>query len=193
MTSGYNYWVWNQTGADRNTKVAQGVETERLGGVCPKPNTVVSSGGSNINSGHEILMEKFKAPAKKIDSEFLILRKELKDMRDGRRDSHASQIYIKDDTSMCEPHEAIYVQGYHGGYHDRNSKTPYSYQNHDVFTNHVGDEELNSIYEVRTGQVTKKDNMGLPNEPNKEWKLDEKSDNGGGCLEENSIDLTSLC
>ncbi|GKD05923.1 hypothetical protein Tco_1180897 [Tanacetum coccineum] len=46
-------------------------------------------------------------------------------MRDGRRDNHASQIYMKDDTPMCEPHEANYVQGYH----DRNSKISYSNQN----------------------------------------------------------------
>ncbi|GJZ82965.1 hypothetical protein Tco_0648138 [Tanacetum coccineum] len=59
-----------------------------------KPKTVVSTGGSNINVGHEILMDKFEALATKIDSKFLIIRKELKEMRDGRRDNHASQIYI---------------------------------------------------------------------------------------------------
>ncbi|GJU53826.1 hypothetical protein Tco_1227540 [Tanacetum coccineum] len=72
-----------------------------------------------------MLMEKFKDFVTKIDSEFLIIRKELKKMRDGRRDNHASQIYMKDDTPMCEPHEANYVQGYH----DRNSRNSYSYQN----------------------------------------------------------------
>ncbi|GKF78365.1 hypothetical protein Tco_0233933, partial [Tanacetum coccineum] len=50
-------------------------------------------------------------------------------MRDGRRDNQASQIYLKDDTPMCDPMEANYVQGYHGGYHDRNSKIPHTYQN----------------------------------------------------------------
>ncbi|GJX63830.1 reverse transcriptase domain-containing protein [Tanacetum coccineum] len=84
----------------------------------PKPKTVVSAGGSNINDDHAILMEKFEALATKIDSEFLKIRKELKEMRDCRRDNHASQIYMKDDTPMCEPHEANYVQGYHGGYHN---------------------------------------------------------------------------
>ncbi|GJX77608.1 hypothetical protein Tco_0691511 [Tanacetum coccineum] len=44
--------------------------------------------------------------------------KDLKEMRDGRRDNHASKIHMKDDTSMCEPHEANNVQGYHGRYHD---------------------------------------------------------------------------
>ncbi|GJX41766.1 hypothetical protein Tco_0256756 [Tanacetum coccineum] len=73
----------------------------------PKPKTIVSTGGSNTNFDHAILMEKFEALAKKIDSEFLFIRKELKEMRDGRRDNQASQIYMKDDTPMCEPHEAI--------------------------------------------------------------------------------------
>ncbi|GKE86214.1 hypothetical protein Tco_1559956 [Tanacetum coccineum] len=79
----------------------------------PKPKTVVSAGGSNIISDHTILMEKFEAHAIKIDSEYLIIRKELKEIRDGRRDNHASQIYMKYDTPMFEPHEANYVQGYH--------------------------------------------------------------------------------
>ncbi|GJU69023.1 hypothetical protein Tco_1255282 [Tanacetum coccineum] len=55
----------------------------------PKPKTVVTVGGSNITIVHELLMEKFEALAQKIDSEFLIIRKELKEMRDGRRDNHA--------------------------------------------------------------------------------------------------------
>nr|GEV89230.1 hypothetical protein [Tanacetum cinerariifolium] len=37
---------------------------------------------------------------------------------------------MNDDTPMCEPHEASYVQGYHRGYHDRKSKISYSNQNH---------------------------------------------------------------
>ncbi|GKC07441.1 hypothetical protein Tco_0999051, partial [Tanacetum coccineum] len=77
-----------------------------------------------------MLMEKFKDLVTKIDSEFLIIRKELKEMRDGRRDNHASQIYMKDDTPMCEPHEANYVQRYHGGYHDLEPINSYSYPNH---------------------------------------------------------------
>nr|GEW28398.1 reverse transcriptase domain-containing protein [Tanacetum cinerariifolium] len=77
-----------------------------------KPKTVVPADGNNINSNHAILMEKFKALASKIDSEFLIIRKELKEMRDGYKDNHALQIYMKDDTPMCEPHEANYVQRY---------------------------------------------------------------------------------
>ncbi|GJT86786.1 reverse transcriptase domain-containing protein [Tanacetum coccineum] len=84
----------------------------------PKPKTIVSTGGSNINPDHAILMDKIEVLATKIDSEFLKIRKDLKEMRDGRRDNHASQIYMKDDTPMCEPHEANFVQGYHKGYHD---------------------------------------------------------------------------
>ncbi|GKC75493.1 hypothetical protein Tco_1126267, partial [Tanacetum coccineum] len=48
----------------------------------------------------------------------------------------------------------------------------------DVLPNHVGDRELKSFDGVGTGRMTKKeikkDDMGLPKEPNKEWKLNEK-------------------
>ncbi|GJY16879.1 hypothetical protein Tco_0387301 [Tanacetum coccineum] len=88
----------------------------------PEPKTVVSAGRSNINPDHASLMEKFKALATKIDSGFLKIRKGLKEMRDGHRDNQASQIYMKDDTPMCDPMEANYVQRYHGGYHDQNSR-----------------------------------------------------------------------
>ncbi|GKD62479.1 hypothetical protein Tco_1299988, partial [Tanacetum coccineum] len=94
----------------------------------PKPKTIVTVGGSNITLVHELLMEKFEALAQKIDSEFLIIRKELKEMRDDRRDNHASQIYMSDDTPMCDPMEANYVQGYH----DQNSNIPYSNQNRNL-------------------------------------------------------------
>ncbi|GJV00784.1 hypothetical protein Tco_1330054 [Tanacetum coccineum] len=87
-----------------------------------KPKTVVSASRSNIKTDHIILMEKFDFLAGKINSEFLKIRKELKEMRDGRRDNHASQIYMNDDTPMCYPMEANYVQGYHEGYHGQNSK-----------------------------------------------------------------------
>ncbi|GJW09602.1 hypothetical protein Tco_1575429 [Tanacetum coccineum] len=95
----------------------------------PKLKIVFSTDRSNINPDHAILMEKFEALATKIDCEFLIIRKELKEMRDDRRDNHASQIYMKVDTPMCEPLEANYVQGYHGGYHDRKPIDSYSYPN----------------------------------------------------------------
>ncbi|GKE13819.1 hypothetical protein Tco_1421396 [Tanacetum coccineum] len=85
-------------------------------------------------------------------------------MRESRRDDHASQIYMSDDTPMCDPMEAKYVQGYHGGYH-----------NQDVMPNHVGDKELNSIEGVGNRVLTKKDDMGMPKENNKEWKLNEKA------------------
>ncbi|GJR72720.1 reverse transcriptase domain-containing protein [Tanacetum coccineum] len=93
----------------------------------PKPKTIVSAGESNINPDHASLMEKFKALATKIDFEFLKIRKELKEMRDGRRDNPASQIDMKDYTPMCEPHEANYVYGYH----DRKPINSYSYPNQD--------------------------------------------------------------
>ncbi|GKA45119.1 hypothetical protein Tco_0737915 [Tanacetum coccineum] len=94
------------------------------------PKTVISAGGSNIDSYHAMLVDKFKALVTKIDFEFLIIRKKLKEIRDGRRDNHALQIYMKDDTPMCEPHEANYVQRYHRGYHDHEPINLYSYPNH---------------------------------------------------------------
>ncbi|GJU39342.1 hypothetical protein Tco_1192299, partial [Tanacetum coccineum] len=40
----------------------------------PKPKTIVSTSGSNINPDHAILMEKLEALTTKVDSEFLIIR-----------------------------------------------------------------------------------------------------------------------
>ncbi|GJW98565.1 reverse transcriptase domain-containing protein [Tanacetum coccineum] len=212
---------------------------------------------------------KFKALAMKIDSEFLKIRKDLKEMRDGRRDNHALQIYMKDDTSMCEPHETNYVvelerqinkglrnrqaiiQNLERQFESLNEKDqhfdslprtkntkprheivykPPSIRNEnnkgdvaaieedaikhiptmpnpsliksnsptvspflkdstvhipymnaktfadDVLSNHVGDKEFKSIDGIGTGRMTKNENneMGLPNEPNKEWKLNDK-------------------
>nr|GEV84135.1 reverse transcriptase domain-containing protein [Tanacetum cinerariifolium] len=39
----------------------------------------------------------------------LFLPERAQKMRDGRRDNHASQNYMKDDMPMCEPHEENYV------------------------------------------------------------------------------------
>ncbi|GJS14885.1 reverse transcriptase domain-containing protein [Tanacetum coccineum] len=98
----------------------------------PKLKTVVYAGGSNINSSHEILMEKIEALATKISFEFLIIRKEIKEMRDGRMDDeghHAPENYTKDNTPMGDPMEANYVQGYHGRYHDQDPRNSYFYHN----------------------------------------------------------------
>ncbi|GKD17692.1 reverse transcriptase domain-containing protein [Tanacetum coccineum] len=89
----------------------------------PKPKTIVSAGGSNINPDYAILMEKFEALATKINSEFLIIRKELNEMRDGLRDDEGNPIsdyYVKDDTPMYDPMEANYIQGHHSSYQNRN-------------------------------------------------------------------------
>nr|GEX61138.1 reverse transcriptase domain-containing protein [Tanacetum cinerariifolium] len=75
----------------------------------PKPKTIVFASGNNINSDRAILMEKLEALVIKINSEFLKIKKELKQMRDGHRDNHASQIYMRDDTSMYDPMEANYT------------------------------------------------------------------------------------
>ncbi|GJU67262.1 hypothetical protein Tco_1253521 [Tanacetum coccineum] len=96
----------------------------------PKPKTIVFAGGNNINPDLSKLVDKFEALATKIDSEFLIIRKELKEIQDGRRDNHASDDYLKDDTPMCEPNEANYAQRYHEGYHDHERINSYSYPNH---------------------------------------------------------------
>ncbi|GJX53146.1 hypothetical protein Tco_0281515 [Tanacetum coccineum] len=97
----------------------------------PKPKNVVSTSGSNINPDHAILVDKFEALATKIYSEFLIIRKVFKEMRDNHRDNevkHASDYYMKDDTLICEPREANYIQGYH----DRKPIDSYSYLNHNL-------------------------------------------------------------
>ncbi|GJW71296.1 hypothetical protein Tco_0128213 [Tanacetum coccineum] len=87
----------------------------------------------------------------------------------------------------------------------------------DVLLNHVGGEELKSFDGVGIRRMTKKkkNDLGLPKEPNKEWKQNEKvvptnkenvdhylwhltkiphlnPGNGEGCLEAKSIDLTRL-
>nr|GEY68273.1 reverse transcriptase domain-containing protein [Tanacetum cinerariifolium]GEY68274.1 reverse transcriptase domain-containing protein [Tanacetum cinerariifolium] len=95
----------------------------------PKPKIIVSAGGRNINPNYTILMEKLESLATKIDFEFFI-RKDLKEIRDGRRGHDASQIYMSDDTPMCNPLEENYDKGYHRGYYDRKPINSYSYPNH---------------------------------------------------------------
>ncbi|GJZ21105.1 hypothetical protein Tco_0558144 [Tanacetum coccineum] len=56
----------------------------------PRTKTIVFAGASDINSNHAIFMDKFEALARKIDFEFLKIRKELKEMQDGHSDNHAS-------------------------------------------------------------------------------------------------------
>ena len=73
-------------------------------------------------------MEKFKALATKINFEFLKIRKDLKDMRDGYRDDNASYYYMKDDKSKCERHEVNHIQL--EGYQNQNSHDSYSHQSH---------------------------------------------------------------
>nr|GEV93751.1 reverse transcriptase domain-containing protein [Tanacetum cinerariifolium] len=63
-----------------------------------KTKTVVSAGGSNVNTDRIILVDKFEALATRIDYEFLIIRNELKEMQDNCRDNHISDCHIKDDT-----------------------------------------------------------------------------------------------
>ncbi|GJR84027.1 hypothetical protein Tco_0154812 [Tanacetum coccineum] len=123
-----------------------------------------------------MLMEKFKDLVTKIDSEFLIIRKELKEMRDGHRDNHTSQIYMKDDTPMCEPHEeeetepnlnlimsnSLTVSPF---LKDCTMHIPYTQEKvfeNDEISNHVGDKELISFVgienEVSKGNIKDTEN-----------------------------------
>nr|GEU32315.1 reverse transcriptase domain-containing protein [Tanacetum cinerariifolium] len=149
--------------------------------ISPNPKTVVSADGSNINLDHAILMEKFKALTTNINYEFLKIKEKLKEMQgDHRNDegNHVLDCYMSDDMPMFDPMEVNYIKGYHRGYHDQNSKISYSYPNHDVLPNHVGDKELKSMdgfgNRVLTKKDIKKDENGMPKEPNKEWKLNKK-------------------
>ncbi|GKB18885.1 hypothetical protein Tco_0852808 [Tanacetum coccineum] len=179
----------------------------------PNPKTVVSAGGRNITFDHAIFMDKFEALATKINFEFLIIRNELKEMRDGHRDNYALQIYMKDDTPI---HEIVYKPPSIQNENDKgdvsfieedeiepipampnpnqiysNSPTvlpflkdctvyiPYMIAKtftDDVLLNHVGDKEVKSSNGVGTGKMIKKEknDRGMPKEPNKEWKLNEK-------------------
>ncbi|GJZ13039.1 hypothetical protein Tco_0548269 [Tanacetum coccineum] len=84
-----------------------------------------------------------------------------------------------------------------------------------VLPNYVGGEEFNKFDDIGTERMTKKEikknDNGMPKEPNKElnwigkvvhlgentyqfyWHLTIAAGNGGGCLEAKSIDLTRLC
>ncbi|GJV71402.1 hypothetical protein Tco_1491397 [Tanacetum coccineum] len=135
-----------------------------------KPKTIVSASGSNINSDHTILMEKFKALTTKIDSEFLKIRKELKDMRDGRDVEFIEEYEIKPILTMPNPSLIMFNSPigspFPKDYTVHIPKIQEKVFKHDKMLNHVDDEELKSFVE--------KDEVGLPKEPNKEWKLNEK-------------------
>ncbi|GJZ72254.1 hypothetical protein Tco_0636105 [Tanacetum coccineum] len=130
----------------------------------PRPKTVVFVGGSNINPEHAILMEKFEALATKINSEFLIIRKELKDMRDGHRDNNASQIYMKDDKPMSDPMEANYVQGYHEGYHYRKPINSPKASTEEIMRELIARQtEANERMKNQVVELERKINQGLRN------------------------------
>ncbi|GJY41088.1 hypothetical protein Tco_0428358 [Tanacetum coccineum] len=62
---------------------------------------------STTKSSQTDFLRNLKISLQNYDSEFLIIRKELKEMQDGHKDNHASQIYMKDDTPMCEPRDDV--------------------------------------------------------------------------------------
>ncbi|GJZ23212.1 reverse transcriptase domain-containing protein [Tanacetum coccineum] len=81
--------------------------------------------GSDSNTDNSQLMKKLKA----MDSQIISLNKELQDMREKYkelREGNASKKNINDDTSMCERHEANYIQ--FEDYHNRNSFDSFSHQ-----------------------------------------------------------------
>nr|GEW73759.1 hypothetical protein [Tanacetum cinerariifolium] len=175
-----------------------------------KTKTDVSTGRSNVNPDHEILTEKLEALTRKINFEFLIIRKELKEMRDGHRDNHDSELYMRDDTLMCDPMEANYgdvdfmedaikpiptMPNLNPIISNSPTVSPFpkdctvhiSYKKekkfeHDVLLNHVGGEEFN-----------KYDGVGIGGLKEKEIKKDENAGDGERCLEAKSINLTCLC
>nr|GEU78254.1 reverse transcriptase domain-containing protein [Tanacetum cinerariifolium] len=91
-------------------KVLLKIDFSKDSHIQPYLKTIVSAGRSNINSDHAILVEKFKALATKINFEFLKIRKELKEMQDGRRDNQASQVYMSDDMPPIMPHPSRYFK-----------------------------------------------------------------------------------
>ncbi|GJY67627.1 reverse transcriptase domain-containing protein [Tanacetum coccineum] len=152
----------------------------------PKPKTVVSISGNNINPDLAILVDKFEALATKIDSEFLIIRKELKEMQDGRRDKLALDDYLKDDTPMCEPNEEEENEpnptmpnpnlimsnspNVSPFLKDCTVHIPYTQEKvfkHDKISNHVDDKELISFVgienEVSKGDIEDTENPKRPN------------------------------
>ncbi|GKD67822.1 hypothetical protein Tco_1321912 [Tanacetum coccineum] len=59
----------------------------------PESKIIVFAGGSNLNSDYAILMEKFEALTIKFDSEFLKIRKELKEIEYQDQNSRDSYSY----------------------------------------------------------------------------------------------------
>nr|GEV15506.1 hypothetical protein [Tanacetum cinerariifolium] len=152
--------------------------------VKPQPKIVVFVGGCNINSDHAIFIEKLEALATKINSEFLTIRNDLKEMREGHGDNNALQIYMKDDTPVFNPMEANYgdvklieedkiksiptIPNPNPIMSNSPTISPYlkdcivhiSYTTTKTFADnvlpdHVGDEELNSTDGVGTGSLKK--------------------------------------
>ncbi|GKA81699.1 hypothetical protein Tco_0788391 [Tanacetum coccineum] len=145
----------------------------------PKPKTIVFAGRSNINSNHAILTEKFKALATKIDSKFLIIRKQLKEMQTEVNERTKNQVVelerpIKQRNRQAiienlerqfeylnkkvQRSESLPRTTYTKLRHESDSTMNIPYTNvktfaNDVLLNHVGGEELNSINGIGTGSV----------------------------------------
>ncbi|GKD48363.1 hypothetical protein Tco_1277339 [Tanacetum coccineum] len=139
--------------------------------ISPKPNTIVSSVGKNVNPDHAILMEIKKSTSdyqelgegdvKLIEEDETQPILTMPNLNPINSNSPTVSPFLKDSTVHI-PYT--------------NAKTFAD----DVLLNHIGDEELKSFDGVGTGRMTEKE------------KNDKAGNDGGGCLEAKSIDLTSL-
>ncbi|GJT95176.1 reverse transcriptase domain-containing protein [Tanacetum coccineum] len=83
--------------------------------------------GSDSNTDDSRFKEKLKA----MDSQIISLNKELQDIRNKYnelREGNASENHLNHDTSMCERHEANYIQS--GDYQNQDSHNSFSRQSH---------------------------------------------------------------
>ncbi|GJV58274.1 reverse transcriptase domain-containing protein [Tanacetum coccineum] len=103
---------------------------------------------SNSKTDNSRFMEKLKV----MDSQIISLKEELQDMRkkyNELREENASKSHLNEDTSMCEHHEANYIQS--EDYQNRNSHDSFSHQSlHDPNDSEKSLTELNN--DVRNGR-----------------------------------------
>ncbi|GKF84414.1 hypothetical protein Tco_0249312, partial [Tanacetum coccineum] len=102
--------------------------------------------GNDSNNDNSRFMEKLASLTIKIDSQIINLNEELEDMRkkyNELKEGNASKNHLNDYTSMCERHEANYIQS--EGNKDRNSHDSSSHQSlHDLNDSEKSLTELNN-------------------------------------------------
>ncbi|GKD36389.1 hypothetical protein Tco_1251898, partial [Tanacetum coccineum] len=84
--------------------------------------------GSDSNDDNSQLLEKLEALTIKIDSQFQSLKEEMHEMHKNYNNSEGDYAFKNGDTSMCERHEANYIQS--EGYQNRNTHESYFHQSH---------------------------------------------------------------